>query len=607
MYNTTLTAAGGITADDYIIGETVTWTGGSGVAIYKDGNTLWIQKVGAAAPTGTLTGGTSGTALALGTLDSTRVLGDGVVSDTVLILTASWSGPTVSIPRPPAILWCENDFGSITEFSARGAALFQQRLWFINTYSKSLFDSSIELRPLRMIASSLYDPFVLIGNIGAGGQLNEASPIDADLRIGQDQELMWIVGGDSLMIGGKTQEYALANDRQGIGASSLPQFRVCSYYGSEPGTAVAEFDGNIVFTPEGGGDLISMAYTDSGNKYQAKPLNPFSRDITGDTVAFAAAPASQGRPARMVAVQSDGSAVAGYFNSKYAIPGWVPITLPGNTTAVDAVRFGGDIYLVLRRTTNAHTLCKLTDWTYALDLYEEAATAGTPGQDSDSWTVDDFEKRSNTLFAVGLQTFYTMKMSASTADYEIGEVVSRSTWNGIVYGKWSVGSDHYLLVSEATGAPTATWTITGADSGEALTLTSYTTSTETKALEFVDLNGTGEFETSVKLTRCWVGFPVIPTMEPLNLDGQDELGPSRGRKRRVMSARVRYKDTSQMYVDGVPVVEGAMTAATTELPARSGVFRKTFLGGWRETDVFQITGAVPYNMYVQDITYEVVT
>lgn len=619
VYYLTVTPAGEVTAEDLWLGETITGTSYAATVIWAEGNKLLVNAdTGSPSASLVITGADSDIQLTIASVDATASMPGGIIADHIIQLSAAWDGPSVELTRPPARLWCDNtvtepspgEFSvGLVEFSAKGAAAFQGRVWFINTQSRELYDTGIEFRPTALLGSSTYDPFVLVGSAQVGGDVSAAAPIGYDLSAGNDSALQWIVGGDTLTIGGTENEYVLATGQQAVGSSGVPQPRIVSHYGSQPDSVVSSADGRVIFVPQGGGDLVSINPTEQ--RYQAKLLNPFAHSIVGSTVGVAVTPRVGERSPRIAAVQSDGSLALGFYTAKFDIPGWSPVTVPDGVTAVDAVQVRGETYIFLRRATNKHTLAKLVDSAYALDLKQEATAASSAP--STDWELADAELWSRTVFVYGRQTFYKFAMnagsgSADPAAYEIGELVSQGGWSAVVYGVYKDHDDQdYLLVAESSGTVPSSGTITGATSGTAAVAASRTSFDSTRALEEVAVNGSGEFSTTVKLDRCWAGIPIVPVLKPLNIDGQDQLGMSRGRPRRVVSARVRYANTMQMYIRGQPIVEGAMVAPTSELPENSGVARRTFIGGWRPTDSFDIRGTVPYIMTVQDVTYEVVS
>jgi len=161
---------------------------------------------------------------------------------------------------------------------------------------------------------------------------------------------------------------------------------------------------------------------------------------------------------------------------------------------------------------------------------------------------------------------------------------------------------NYVVLRTPSGTINATGTLTG--TSVSLAYSAKVSNTYTKATEQVDSTGSTATLT-YPANACTIGFPYDVYLEPLNVQSQDELGSTMNRKRRVLNARVRYRDTKNFYIQNVLMLPDQVPPLEQELASKSGVARRTFLGGWRTEDDFRIKNVVPYKLTIDDLTREV--
>ena len=523
--------------------------------------------------------------------DTIRIAGqnftvDTVISDFELTIVEQWTGPSVVLPYPPARVREQ-------AFTPRGIALFQTRLVMVADGA----DLPENARGLSVNMSALYDPFIISPAVQILGQRDNA-PIDFDLRLGRDTELMWVVGGDTLTIGGNEQEYTLSNPRVPITPTNLPAFRVTSNYGSTTQAAVQPHDGNIIFGPKSGGAIVSMEFTETQERFVSGELAPLAPQLFPEIRAIELFERTFIDPVDRVLTVTNGGWNIGTFTDLLDVPGWFAQTLPANITARDIIEIDNEVYMYVWRSfgSNQATFLKWQfDSPYTLDLQTVATPQG--GTPTANYTVADEYLQNGEAFAITTREFVRYNVTGDTNDISFNQLLTATSGgSGRVH---KIGIDYVELRT-----PTGTISNGATFIGTGLTINTQEARTETRADEPVTISA-GAFSLTVPANSVVVGKPFVAELEPLNIESGDELGTTHNRKRRVLSARVRYSNTKQFYVSGRAAVGDMQAPLEKEIPDRSGVFRHTFLGGWRTEDSFTIKSMVPYRLTIDDLTREV--
>ena len=196
-----------------------------------------------------------------------------VTDDVTLDLTAaytdiSFTGVSAAVPIEDDASYINNEaLAPGLAFVPGAVAFYQNRL----VLGASLFHGR-----QHIWMSALYDPFV----IKAAPQLviSDAQPLDFDLS-GAEDTIYWMLGGDTLFIGGQVKEYTLI-DRSFVGPNSPPNFITAGTRGSNEFTPVTQLDGRVIFIPDKSPEVILFEFRELEQRFAPIDIASLARHLT---------------------------------------------------------------------------------------------------------------------------------------------------------------------------------------------------------------------------------------------------------------------------------------------------------------------------------------
>jgi len=482
-----------------------------------------------------------------------------VTGDSSMVLVSNWTLPSARIVRPPAGLKYEaiNAFTGgdplgtganvSTPFSPKDVAFFQNRFVFINDFGTAASAS-------RVVISSAYDPYVIIPAPVPEGPATDA-PFDSDLRIGNENELIWVKGGDTIVIGGRSQEYGLTNPGTAFSEGNLLTFRVIGTFGSKRRTNATQYDGGIIFAPQSGG-LAEVRYSNEDGRYFVVDITTAHKQITSTITSTAVLDATSVDPVRRIfaaqSLDTPGStfAIGSAFGDQVA---WTANTF-ARLAVKEVMSIKGLVYFFVWRDNQSKF--QVYQWFY-----------GSAGSTAERYSIDGYVNA----------TLVSTVVSPS--------LITTQTWNTPNPAQWA--QEVQLLVHR--GSP---WI----------------------AEDPVTPDGSGNFEIVTyadgvlpEAGDVRVGLLVDAELQPVFPGSADELGESFNRKYRIVSVGVRYMNARQLTINGFKQLPEYLypTDNPKERPSLDGVATQGLLSGWNEDTTVSIKPTAPYSMNILNLVWEV--
>lgn len=112
------------------------------------------------------------------------------------------------------------------------------------------------------------------------------------------------------------------------------------------------------------------------------------------------------------------------------------------------------------------------------------------------------------------------------------------------------------------------------------------------------------FTTPISVNSVKLGYKFDSKMVPLTAAAVDQLGSGQSRKRRIVRANIKLRDTSQVRVDGELLLQDYPIYMERELPPTTGVVEKVCTG-WSYDPTIEFEGEIPYNATIVSINMKV--